>query len=150
MSSQPAARPAARSTGQLTPEQRVAVSRLAATDQHVRLHEQAHLAAAGAYATSGAAFTYTVGPDGQRYATAGEVSLDVSPDPSDPEKTIQKARVIQAAATAPPDPSSQDRKVAAEAVQMILTAQQQLSQQVATAYRGQDANQTGRLLSVIA
>ena len=44
--------------------------------------------------------SYATGPDGQLYAVAGEVAIDTSPDPSDPEKTLQKARVIEAAANA--------------------------------------------------
>src|SRR5579871_6985549 len=76
------------------------LARLAATDRHVRAHEQAHLAAAGPYAIGGPSYSYAMGPDGHRYAVGGEVSLDTSPDPSDPEATIEKAKVIQAAANA--------------------------------------------------
>lgn len=102
------------------------IARLAATDRHVRAHEQAHIAAAGGYARGGPSYSYITGPDGKRYAVAGEVSLDVSPVRGDPEATIQKARTIQAAANAPADPSSQDRAVAAAAAQMEQAAYREI------------------------
>ena len=128
------------------------MARLAATDRHLRAHEQAHLAAAGQYSTGGPSYTYTVGPDGQRYAVAGEVGLDVSPEPSDPEKTIEKARAIEAAANAPADPSSQDRMVAAIASQMEAAARRQLEaqlQQVQAAFGRQAAAEPGALFSLL-
>src|SRR5689334_13845370 len=64
------------------------ISKLSETDRHVRSHEQAHLAAAGAYASGGASYTYEKGPDGNEYAVAGEVPIDVSPIPGNPQKTI--------------------------------------------------------------
>jgi hypothetical protein len=71
-------------TPKLNAEQLAALSQLATIDRHVRAHEQAHLAAAGAYATGGPSYSYAIGPDGQRYAVAGEVNLDTGPDPSGP------------------------------------------------------------------
>jgi hypothetical protein len=109
----------------LSSAQLIEVTRLEATDRHVRAHEQAHLAAAGQYAVGGPSYTYVTGPDGRRYAAGGEVALDVSPVGGDPEATIRKARVIEAAANAPADPSSQDRAVAAEAAMMEASAQRQ-------------------------
>jgi hypothetical protein len=107
--------------------ERVALlSQIATTDRQVRAHEQAHLTAAGAYATAGPSYSYTVGPDGQRYAVAGEVSLDTSPDPSGPEATVQKAKVIQTAANALADPSTQDRMVAAQAARMEAAAEAEI------------------------
>jgi len=111
----------------LSDEARRKVAELAKTDREVRAHEQAHLAAAGAHATSGASYSYVTGPDGQRYAVAGEVSIDSSPVPGDPEATIRKAQTIIAAAHAPADPSFQDRAVAAVAAQMMAKAQAELS-----------------------
>lgn len=133
----------------LTPQQRAAVAQLAATDRHVRAHEQAHLAAAGPYATSGPSYSYATGPDGNLYAIGGEVSLDVSPDPSNPQRTIEKARRIEAAANAPVDPSSQDRMVAAQAALMAAAAERELSaaaRQVCDAYQPVSVN-PGQLLS---
>ncbi len=125
-----------------TAQHQAIVAKLAATDQHVRSHEQAHLAAAGGYARSGASFTYTRGPDGQFYAVAGEVGIDASPVNGDPEATIRKAETIRAAALAPSDPSAQDRAVAAQAGHMEQEAQRQLAQLQEAAMLG--SNQRAR------
>jgi len=129
-------------------EQQAALAQLRNMDRHVRAHEQAHLAAAGQYATGGPSYDYAVGPDGKLYAVGGEVSLDVSPDPSNPEKTIQKAQTIEAAANAPADPSSQDRMVAARAAQMERVAQQQVDEETRTSLYPQQAEvRSGQLIS---
>lgn len=83
-------------------------------DREVRTHEQAHLAAAGGHARGGPSFTLTKGPDGNSYAVAGEVSIDMSEERS-PEQTAYKMQVIRRAALAPANPSSTDRRVAAQA-----------------------------------
>ena len=113
--------------GALTPEQQAQVAKLKAEDRKVRAHEQAHLAAAGGIATSGANYTYQRGPDGVNYAVAGEVSIDTSPGKT-PEETLSKANNIRSAALAPADPSGQDRAVAAAASQMAAQARQELNQ----------------------
>jgi hypothetical protein len=95
---------------------------LQATDVRVRAHERAHLAAAGGVARSGASFSTTRGPDGRLYATGGEVAIDASPVPGDPDATITKAAVVRRAALAPANPSSQDRAVAAKAGAMAAEA----------------------------
>lgn len=114
--------------GELSEDQQQQVKELEKRDREVRQHEQAHLAAAGGYAKGGPSFTYTRGPDGQQYATGGEVQIDVSPGRT-PQETIAKAQVIQRAAQAPAEPSAQDRAVAAAAARMELQARQQLAQQ---------------------
>jgi hypothetical protein len=137
---------------QLNADQLALIQKLASTDRKVRAHEQAHLAAAGRFATSGAKFDYQTGPDGERYAVAGEVSLDMSTDPSDPSGTIQKMRVIAAAANAPADPSAQDRHVAAEANQAIAKAEQELASQTQTimaAYVGEKTATKGTVFSAL-
>ncbi len=116
-------------TEKLTEEQQEVVDELKTTDREVRTHEQAHLAAAGSFAKGGPTFTYQKGPDGQQYAVGGEVSIDTSSVPGDPEATIAKARVIRAAASAPAEPSSQDRAVAAAATKLEIQATQELQQQ---------------------
>ena len=45
----------------------------------------------------------------------GEVSIDTSAVPNDPDATIQKMRQVRRAALAPAEPSPQDRRVASEA-----------------------------------
>ncbi len=111
---------------ELGDEQRAQVAKLQSRDREVRAHESAHLAAAGGLARGGANFSYTVGPDNRRYAVGGEVSIDTSPADS-PEKTIQKAQTIQAAALAPAKPSSQDSAVAASAAKMAAQARSEIS-----------------------
>lgn len=105
------------------------VTELKQRDMEVRAHEAAHLAAAGKYATGGASFEYKRGPDGKSYAVGGEVGIDTSPIPNDPEATLRKAQQIQAAAHAPANPSAQDRQVAAQAVAMASEARAKISQE---------------------
>ena len=123
--------------GQLSEAQRRTVEKLKARDREVRAHEQAHLSAAGPHARGGPSFQYQKGPDNARYAVGGEVDIDVSPMPGDPEATIRKAQVIRAAALAPSDPSPQDHQVAAAATKMEAEARQELSQQFQAQQTGQ-------------
>lgn len=118
------------------------IEQLKARDREVRLHEMAHLAAAGGYATSSASYSYQVGPDGQRYAIGGEVGIDTSPVSGDPEATIQKAMTIQRAALAPANPSSQDYQVQAQAVQMEAQARTQLSSAKQSLSKGENYQST--------
>jgi hypothetical protein len=92
----------------------------------VRLHEQAHLLAAGPYAKGAPSYTYETGPDGKRYAVGGEVPIDLSAVPGDPQATLQKALTIRRAALAPNDPSATDQAVAAQATALAAQAQQEL------------------------
>lgn len=114
------------SPNELTEEQQREVEELKRRDQEVRAHELAHLSAAGPYATGGMSFEYRQGPDGERYAVGGEVSIDTSPVANDPEATLRKARQLQAAAFAPAEPSGQDRAVGQQAAQMAARAQQEI------------------------
>lgn len=105
------------------------INQLKARDSEVKAHEMAHLAAAGGFATSGASFVYQTGPDGKSYAIGGEVGIDTSAVPGDPQATLQKAMVIQRAALAPAEPSLQDMKVAGLAMQMAAQARIEIAQQ---------------------
>jgi len=105
---------------------RRALESLRQRDQEVRLHEQAHLLAAGPYAKGAPSYTYQTGPDGQRYAIGGEVPIDLSAVPGNPQATLQKALTIRRAALAPTDPSEADQAVAAQATALAAQAQQQL------------------------
>ena len=100
--------------GGLTDEELAQVERLRDRDREVRAHERAHAAVGGQYA-SAPTYEYETGPDGKRYAVGGSVSIDTSPVDGDPEATIEKMRIVQAAALAPAQPSAQDRAVAADA-----------------------------------
>jgi hypothetical protein len=109
----------------LSQGERLEVAKLVQLDTKVKNHEMAHLAAAGPYARSGANFQYAKGPDGKRYAVAGEVSIDTARE-STPAATISKMQTVRAAALAPADPSPQDRKVAASASVAITQASHEL------------------------
>lgn len=104
------------------------VRELKARDREVRQHEMAHQTAGGQY-TGSATYTYQRGPDGVLYAVGGEVSIDASPIPDDPEATLEKAQVVERAALAPAEPSPQDLKVAAEARAMGTQARSDLLRQ---------------------
>lgn len=124
--------PARRSQVDVQQERQVqqVIAQLKSRDAEVRVHEQAHLSAAGQYATGGASYVYQVGPDGRRYAIGGEVGIDTAPVAGDPEATLQKAWVVQRAALAPAQPSAQDMKVAALAAQMANQARLELTEQM--------------------
>lgn len=109
-------------------EQKV-IEQLSARDREVRAHEQAHAAVGGQYASS-PTYTYQRGPDGVSYAIGGEVQIDTSPIPGDPEATLRKAEQIARAASAPAEPSGQDRAVAAQAAKMAQQARVEISQKV--------------------
>lgn len=110
----------------LSAEAQSKVSQLSQTDQKVRAHEQAHMAAGGELIRGGPSYSYQKGPDGKMYATGGDVSIDTSPGKT-PIETISLAQRIRSAALAPVDPSSQDRQVAAEASEMESNANRELA-----------------------
>ena len=101
---------------------------LKSRDTEVRNHEQAHIAAAGQYAASGASFSYQLGPDGKRYAIGGEVEIDISKE-DNPEATLQKMEVVARAALAPASPSAADRQIAARAALTAAEARQEIAMQ---------------------
>ncbi|MCJ8339265.1 MAG: hypothetical protein MJK10_12415 [Pseudomonadales bacterium] len=101
------------------------IQQLAARDRDVRAHEQAHASIGGPHAGS-PSYSYTNGPDGRLYATAGQVSIDTSPVENDPRATLEKAQVIIRAALSVSDPSPADRQVAAEAKNIALKALSEL------------------------
>lgn len=97
-------------------------------DQEVQAHEAAHQAAAGEY-FRGKHLSYRIGPDGKRYAVAGDVQIDTSIIQGNPKATIAKMRRIRSAALAPGSPSPQDSKVAADAAKAEMQAQQELQRE---------------------
>lgn len=120
----------------LSQEQQDQVKELSQTDREVRAHEQAHKSVGGQYA-GGMSFEYQQGPDGQRYAVGGEVSIDVSAA-SDPSQTISKMQQVKAAAMAPANPSAQDYKVAAQAGQTETEARRELREQQTEELQGSE------------
>lgn len=106
-------------------EQEKEIKALEARDAEVRQHEQAHANRGGQYAAS-PQYEFETGPDGKRYATGGEVTIDVS-EAESAQKTIEKMQQVRAAALAPAEPSAQDYKVAREATQKEAEARQALN-----------------------
>ncbi|MCG8544800.1 MAG: hypothetical protein MJE12_11385 [Alphaproteobacteria bacterium] len=122
--------PARRSAGpkldpnELTEAERKKVEELKRRDREVRAHEQAHKTAGGSLAGN-PRYQTVQGPDGRSYAVSGEVSIDTSEVPNNPEATIRKMEIVKRAALAPSQPSAQDRQVAAEADRKIQKARQE-------------------------
>lgn len=113
-------------TKDLTPKELEIIEKLQARDQEVRDHEMAHVAAGGSYVKRGAKYEYQKGPDGILYAIGGDVLIDTSAIPGDPEATIKKMEVIKSAALAPASPSGADRAIASKAGAIKMRAQEEL------------------------
>lgn len=113
---------------ELTPQEEQEVAELKTTDAEVRAHEQAHKAAAGGLRTSAPNYEYETGPDGKKYAVAGDVNVSYQHS-SDPEVNLKNALQLKASALAPAEPSSQDRKVAAQADREIAEARQEIQKE---------------------
>ena len=123
----------------LTDEQVREVQTLEARDREVRAHEQAHKVAAGGYAGA-IHYDYQTGPDKKRYAVGGHVPIDMSEIPGDPNATAQKMRTIRRAALAPAEPSSQDRRVAAEASRKETEALREARVEQSESLRGRNVD----------
>lgn len=117
------------------------IQQLKSRDQEVKIHEQAHAALGGSHAGS-PSYSYELGPDGKRYAVDGEVQIDISPIPGDPQATIQKMQQVRAAALAPGEPSSADRRIAVQAAQQQAQAQAELVKQNSATGQNSDTEQT--------
>ncbi|PIW58652.1 putative metalloprotease CJM1_0395 family protein [Shewanella sp. CG12_big_fil_rev_8_21_14_0_65_47_15] len=109
-------------------QQEAQVATLKSRDIEVKAHEHAHATVGGQYAQS-PSFKYQKGADGQRYAIDGEVQIDVSAVPGDPQATINKMKQVYAAAMAPVDPSSADIRVATEALKKMDEAKALLAEE---------------------
>lgn len=103
------------------------IEQLKQRDVEVRTHEKAHSSTGGQYAGN-PQFEFQSGPDGNRYAVDGEVSIDIS-DAATPQQTLRKMQQIRAAALAPADPSPQDLKVAAEAAKKAFDARAEIARE---------------------
>jgi hypothetical protein len=117
--------------GQLSDADQETLRKLKARDTEVRAHEAAHAAAGGSYAGA-PSFSFQRGPDGRNYAIGGEVPIDVSSVPGDPQATITKMMQVQRAALAPQEPSGPDRAIAAMAANKIVEARSELMKQGAS------------------
>lgn len=125
---------------EISPEEKKEIEQLQKTDQKVRAHEQAHLAAGAGLVRGGATFEYTRGPDGKMYAVGGEVKIDISPVNGKPEETIRKMQNVISAALAPVDPSPQDRAVATIARNIQAKAQMEKSEQARKRTQSKDSS----------
>jgi hypothetical protein len=108
--------------------QQEAVRQMQQLDHEVRATQQVHAAAAGGLGSM-PTFTYRVGPDGRLYAVSGEVRIDTTAVPGDPEATLRKARQIEELAFSPGDSSPEDRRAAAVAATLAARARQELARQ---------------------
>lgn len=120
--------PKSQGKAELSSEQKAELQRLKQRDAEVRKHEQAHAAAGGSHAGA-PNFEYERGPDGKMYAVGGHVSIDVSAVEGDPKRTLAKMEQVQRAANAPADPSSQDKRVAAQAAAKAAEARRELAKE---------------------
>lgn len=111
----------------LDSEEQREVQRLQRRDLEVKSHEQAHARVGGSHVRGGVKLSYTTGSDGQRYATDGQVNIDLSSERS-PEATASKMRQVQRAALAPANPSGADRAVASLAARRELEAQAEIQE----------------------
>ena len=99
---------------------------LAQRDREVKNHERIHASIGGSFA-SAPHFSYQKGPDGQLYAVEGDVRIDTSAVAGDPRATLEKAQVIIRAALSVPEPSVQDKRVAAQARAMATEASAEIA-----------------------
>ena len=106
-------------------EEKRQVDKLKETDQEVRAHERAHMAAGSGLVMGGANYEYESESDGKMYAVGGEVKIDTSKE-KDPEATIRKMQKIRKAALAPSQPLGQVISVAAKASQIKAEARIEL------------------------
>lgn len=119
------------------PKVRAEIAELQLIEDKVIAHEQAHMAAGGEF-TGGASYGYTVGPNGKRYITSGEVSISI-PGGDDPESTLHALERVKAAALAPANPSGQDQRVAASASAKMMSLRTEIAKQKASeAYGSKD------------
>ncbi|WP_139470901.1 putative metalloprotease CJM1_0395 family protein [Campylobacter armoricus] len=127
---------------ELSEEEVRQVRELEKIDREVKAHEAAHMAAGGALA-GGASYGYTRGPDNRMYAIEGEVPIKMQKG-NTPEETIANAMQIIAAAMAPADPSPQDYKVAANAMQMQNEARIEQAKKKAEELKAQNEKDTNK------
>jgi hypothetical protein len=124
------------------------VRQLSAIDRKVKAHEQTHAAIGGSFAGA-PSFDFTSGPDGQLYATSGEVAIDTSPIENDPKATLEKAQVIIRAALSVADPSPADRQIAAEGKSLAMKAMSQLGGQSEVSGVEQDSSKVAQVQAQI-
>ena len=113
---------------ELTAIEKIKVDHLIQVDAEVKRHERSHMNVGGQYAGA-AKYTYTKGPDGERYAISGSVNIDTSEVKDNPRATIEKMQIVRRAALAPSDPSNEDRQVANKALVVETKARRELKEE---------------------
>jgi hypothetical protein len=132
---------------ELSPEDLETVKRLESRDREVRQHEASHKAMGGAF-TGAIRYEYTMGPDGKRYVSDGEVPVDLSSIRGNPERTLRKMKTVRRAAMSPSRPSVADIQVAMKADQIMQRAQQEIAvKRYQEAQRMQESNKPSELVS---
>jgi len=106
----------------LAPEAEAVIRQLRRRDGEVKSHYSAQAAAGGPH-SSAASYRYTVGPDGQRYATDGSISFHMDTQGT-PQHTAAQARAVRMAALAPANAGPRDLAVAAAAMRVELGARE--------------------------
>lgn len=122
----------------LSQNEQADLAQLKSKDRMVRAHESAHRQAGGHLIRGKTGFKTEKGSDGREYAVAGDVKIDSSAVDGDSKATLAKAQLIERAALAPADPSTQDRAVAAKAAKMAAIARADISRQRAEKMREDD------------
>lgn len=98
-----------------TPQDKMHANTLQAKEREVKIHEQAHKAL-GPHVTGDINYTYTEGPNNQRYINGGEVAIQTpTSNVQLDEETRKVLEQVRRAALAPAQPSAQDFRVAASA-----------------------------------
>lgn len=135
-------------SGTLDPSDQARVADLQRIDRQVRAHEAAHMSAGGSIAGA-ANYSYSLGPDGKRYAVAGEVPITMGGG-STPDAVIAIAERVRRAALAPADPSAQDLSVAASASAMEASARAQKARAASQAYAASAARSRAAASAAVA
>ena len=125
------------------------VRRLKQREQEVIAHENAHRAVGGSLVRGGG-YDYEQGPDNRQYIAGGDVQIDVSSVPGDPEATMRKAEHIIATAMAPVEPSPQDLQVASQARAMYSQASVEARLERYRENENTAADEPGQLLDQVA
>lgn len=99
-------------------------------EKEVIAHENAHKSVGGEFAGA-MSYSYTVGPDGKRYISGGEVAINI-PASDDPEQLEKALERVKRAALAPAKPSAQDQRVAASASAKQMKIRSEISKKNAS------------------
>jgi hypothetical protein len=123
--------------GQLQQRRDAVVQKLKTMDSRVRMQERSQ-AAAGANLSGSPIYDYRTGPDGRRYAVAGEVAIAVRAGAT-PEATIGRARSARSVALGSARPSLGERAAAESARRLEQLARHEMSEATQRAQVDRDA-----------